>query len=1539
MSAPGPFFHGATLSNIREDMEGSSSNTDIGAHFQDPTAASLTNERELRCLSFHAPPPIGHGTAPERPAPTRKMSGHSHVSVDYFDPTGVRRLSKSMSAPQDGRSSTSEQSASHDSDATLNGGEKPFDFERTLRGYLQKLDEAEIKTRQLGVSFENLRVVGLGASATFQPTLGSLLNPLNILSSIRTARHPPLRDIISNFEGVVRPGEMLLVLGRPGSGCSTFLKVLANQREEYHSVHGDVFYDSLTPHQISQRYRGDVQYCPEDDVHFPTLTVDQTLHFAAKTRAPQSRIEDLSRGGYTRKVTDIYSTIFGLNHVKDTPVGDASIRGVSGGEKKRVSISETLATRSLITSWDNSTRGLDSSTALEFVRALRIATDLTRNTTIVSIYQAGESLSDIFDKVCLIYEGKMVYFGPISLARQYFIDMGYVPANRQTTPDFLVSVTDPLGRTTVTRENDDRSDEKKSRPIPQTAVEFEEYYKNSEIRKINLEDIAAYKKDNVDKHDKVVAYRESAKSEHARHARHQSPYTISVPMQVRIVMVRRMQIMKGNFTPQVLSTTTFVLQAIILGTTFVNIPDNTSAYFSRGGVLFFSVFVPALFSMSEIPALFAQRPIILRHKKAAMYHPMVEALAMTLVDVPFTLVTMILFSIVLYFIVDLQRSAGQYFIFFVFILVVALGMKAFFRGLAAAFRKEAPAQAVAGVLLLALSLYTGYQIPRPSMIGALRWISYINPILYAFEGIMTNEFHTLNGACSSLVPSGSGYEGVSLNNQVCTVVGSEPGQANVNGNTYLALSFSYQHSHLWRNFGILIAFGIFFFFCLVVFTEFNTGHSGEGSTTMFKRGSQAEVLKKAEAAVGDDEEKEQAAAGPPPTVENEAKTADTDEQAKEAMQQQPKMINTFSWQHVNYVVPVSGEQRLLLNDVTGYVAPGKLTALMGESGAGKTTLLNVLAERAGTGVVTGDRFFNGQALPVDFQAQTGYCQQMDTHVPLTTVREALVFSARLRQPKSVPTSEKDAYAEKCLKMCGLEAFADAMVGSLGVEQKKRTTIGVELAAKPQLLLFLDEPTSGLDSQSAWAIMAFLRSLADAGQSILCTIHQPSAELFQIFDRLLLLRKGGQTVYFGDVGEGAETIISYFETGGARKCRPGENPAEYMLDVIGAGATAVSDRDWHEVWVGSDECESLSQRIEEIHREGRTNPPVSATVNTEFATPWTYQTRALLKRQHLAYWRDPTYLMSKLSLNIVGGLFIGFTFFKAKNTIQGTQNKLFAIFMGTILSAPLGGQLHVPYIKMRNIYEIRERSSRMYHWSALVTSQVAMELPWNILGSSLFFLCWFWTVGFDSSRAGFTYLMFGVCFPIYYTTIALAVASMSPTAEISGLMFSFLFSFVLTFDGVLQPYRLLGWWQWMYHLSPFTYLIEALLGQSIGGQPINCADKELVTLEPPSGQTCSGFLTQYISNAGGYLVNPDATSGCRYCSSRTTDQWMGPTFNIYYHRHWRDFGLFCAYILFNICLVYLLTYLVRVRSHKRMGYVAKKTTSLLHKFKISGRSAP
>jgi ATP-binding cassette subfamily G (WHITE) protein 2 (PDR) len=195
-------------------------------------------------------------------------------------------------------------------------------------------------------------------------------------------------------------------------------------------------------------------------------------------------------------------------------------------------------------------------------------------------------------------------------------------------------------------------------------------------------------------------------------------------------------------------------------------------------------------------------------------------------------------------------------------------------------------------------------------------------------------------------------------------------------------------------------------------------------------------------------------------------------------------------------------------------------------------------------VITGDMLVNGKTLRADFQRNTGYVQQQDLHLETSTVREALRFSADLRQSREISKREKYEYVEDVIKMLNMDTFAEAVVGTpgegLNVEQRKLLTIGVELAAKPSLLLFLDEPTSGLDSQSSWAICSFLRKLADHGQAVLSTIHQPSAILFQEFDRLLFLAKGGRTVYFGEIGDQSRTLLSYFESKGARQCEKNEN---------------------------------------------------------------------------------------------------------------------------------------------------------------------------------------------------------------------------------------------------------------------------------------------------------------------------------------------------------------------------------------------------------------
>ncbi|KAI0922386.1 hypothetical protein AcV7_005930 [Taiwanofungus camphoratus] len=1383
-----------------------------------------------------------------------------------------------------------------------NKGKKPFpsaaspilddgasDFERALRDVMEKSHQSGIQRRELGVMFENLKVIGAGSSTTYQPTLGSILNPLNLIELIQSIRHPATREILSGFDGVVRPGEMLLVLGRPGAGCSTLLRTLANDRGCYHAVQGDVHYDSLSPKVIDEYCRGDVQYCPEDDVHFPSLTVDQTLTFAATMRASHKRIEGVSRDAYARWTTDVLECVFGLSHAKDTVVGDASIRGISGGEKKRVSICETLAARGLLTCWDNSTRGLDSSTALEFVQAIRTLTDVAHVSTVVSIYQVGEPLYELFDKVCVIYEGKMAYFGPANRAKQYFIDMGYEPAHRQTTADFLVAVTDPHGRTP---HPDCQS------PVPRTATEFVEYYRKSGTFRANNADMESYRKEFVGKPDRANAYLESVRAEHTSNTRSRSSYITSISMQIRALMVRRAQIIRGAMTAFLVEMSTFIILALIAGTAYLRLKRNTDSFFSRASVIFFAYIWSGLSTMSEIPTLFTHRPITLRQSRATMYHPFVEALALTLVDIPISLVTMVLFSVILYFLADLQESARQFFIFMLFVSTMTITLKAFFRALTAAFQDPAPALAASGISMLILVLYTGYPIPVSSMIKALSWITYINPLKYGFEALVVNEFSTLNGTCSMLIPSGLGYKNVSLLNQACVTVGALPGQASVSGTLYMKYQYSFHYKNLWPNFGIVCGFGLAFIGLLIFLTEINTEFAREISIVLFRRGSRSNSPAVMETEVEKSEPQSPISA-----------SAETDSRN---LSHNPIKGNIFSWHHLRYAVPVGGGQsKQLLNDVSGYVAPGKLTALMGESGAGKTTLLNVLAERTGLGIVTGDRFMNGQALPPDFQAQTGYCQQMDTHVPFTTVREALLFSAKLRQPQSVPLAEKEAYVDECLHMCGLAPYAEAIVGTLGSEQLKRTTVGVELVAKPSLI-FLDEPTSGLDSQSAWAIMSFLRSLADNGLSIVCTIHQPSAELFEVFDRLLLLQKGGETVYFGDLGHKSSTVIDYFERNGSRPCNEIENPAEFILEVIGAGATATSEIDWSPVWQRSKEAYDLLQELESINSTGRTHPPIKVAQLHEFATSWRYQLVALLQRDFRSLWRDPIYLVAKMMINICCALVIGFTYFKTKSTVQGTRNQLFSIYISMFLAAPVVESLQVPFLAIRDIYEIRERHSRIYSWTAMLTSQFLAEIPWNILGSTLFLACWYWTAGFPSGRAGYTFLLFGVIYPLYYTSFGQATAAMSPNSEVAALVFNALFAIMIMFAGVLEPLRELGWWRWMNRVSPATYFIEGFLGQAVGRQQISCTPVQFIKINPPSGQSCSQYMEPYISLYGGYLTDQDAISNCMYCLYRTTDQYL-KTLNIFYDNHWKDLGIFCIYTALNVVGIYIFMYLCRIRA--------------------------
>lgn len=831
----------------------------------------------------------------------------------------------------------------------------------------------------------------------------------------------------------------------------------------------------------------------------------------------------------------------------------------------------------------------------------------------------------------------------------------------------------------------------------------------------------------------------------------------------------------------------------------------------------------------------------------------------------------------------------------------------------------------ASILILALVIFTGFVIPVDYMLGWCRWINYLDPVAYGFEALMINEFHNREFSCDQFVPNPAieGYADVGAMNRACSAVGAVPGESFVSGDAYINSQYKYFHSHKWRNVGIVIAFVLFFHAVYILATEFVTAKKSKGEVLVFRRGHMPAVSR----GKGDSEA---ASANAITTVDKVSSDADSGKIQGSS--------SVFHWNDVCYDITIKGEPRRILDHVDGWVKPGTLTALMGVSGAGKTTLLDCLADRISMGVITGEMLVDGKIRDHSFQRKTGYVQQQDLHLETSTVREALTFSALLRQPASTPREEKIAYVDEVIKLLDMQEYADAVVGILGeglnVEQRKRLTIGVELAAKPPLLLFVDEPTSGLDSQTSWAILDLLEKLSKAGQSILCTIHQPSAMLFQRFDRLLFLAKGGRTVYFGDIGQDSKTLTGYFEKNGSGPCPKGANPAEWMLEVIGAAPGSHTDLDWHKVWRDSPEYSSVYAELQTLKDQGNNgtaahdNDPGSYR---EFAAPFWQQLGVATQRVFEQYWRTPSYIYSKAALCIAVALFIGLVFLNAPLSIQGLQNQMFAIFNILTIFGQLVQQQMPHFVTQRSLYEVRERPSKTYSWKVFMLSQIIVEIPWNTLMSVLMFVCVYYPVGFNKNaaeagqtveRGGLMWLLFWQ-FLIFTCTFAHACIAITDTAEAGGNLANVLFMLCLLFCGVLAgPDTLPGFWIFMYRLSPFTYLVSAIMATGLANAEVTCASNEYSVFDPPSGMSCGEYLQNYTAIAGGYVLNEDATSDCNFCQIRETNVFLSSISSNYDNR-WRDWGIGMAFIVFNIAASLALYWLVRMPKGKKMKKTKKE----------------
>jgi ABC-type multidrug transport system permease subunit/ABC-type multidrug transport system ATPase subunit len=1140
-------------------------------------------------------------------------------------------------------------------------------------------------------------------------------------------------------------------------------------------------------------------------------------------------------------------------------------------------------------------------------------TDVFGLASIVTLYQAGNGIYELFDKVLVLDGGQQIYYGPLKEARPFMEDMGFICSDGANVADFLTGVTVPTERrirdgyeAKFPRNGEMLRAEYERSPAYQTMT-AEQDYPASQLAK-----------------DRTELFKQGVAGEKNSHLPKDSPLTTSFSTQVAACIKRQYQILWGDKATFLIKQVSTLIQALIAGSLFYNAPDSTGGLFVKGGALFFSLLYNSLVSMSEVTDSFTGRPVLIKHKSFAYYHPAAFCIAQIAADIPVILFQVTVFSVVLYFMVGLVLTAAAFFRYWVVLVAATMCMTALFRCIGASFSTFDGASKVSGLFISLYIMYVGYMISKPQMHPWFVWIFWIDPLAYGFDALLSNEFHGTILPCvgSNLIPNGPGYNDTA--HASCSgVMGATPGATSISGDAYLA-ALSYNYNHLWRNFGIIWAWWALFVALTVIFTTRWRSSSESGPSLLIPRekAKVARVLQRDEEGQRSEEVIHEKKGADDTNEAGGQGVFDSDGTVGEDSGDLIRNTSVFTWKNLSYTVKTPQGDRRLLDNVQGWVKPGMLGALMGSSGAGKTTLLDVLAQRKTEGTIHGSIMVDGRPLPVSFQRSAGYCEQLDVHEPFATVRDALEFSALLRQSREIPRAEKLRYVDTIIDLLELHDLADTLIGHVGagltVEQRKRVTIGVELVSKPSILIFLDEPTSGLDGQSAYNTVRFLRKLADAGQAVLVTIHQPSAQLFAQFDTLLLLAKGGKTVYFGDIGDNAHTIREYFGRYGA-PCPKEANPAEHMIDVVSGHLS--QGRDWNEVWLASPEHESVTKELDNIIADAAAKPPGTLDDGHEFATPLWEQTKIVLERNNVSLWRNTDYINNKLILHISSALINGFSFWMIGDSVSDLQGRLFTIFNFIFVAPGVINQLQPLFIERRDIFETREKKSKMYSWIAFVTGLVVSEVPYLILCAVLYYVCWYYTVGFpsDSNRAGATFFVM-LMYELIYTGIGQFVAAYAPNATFASLTNPFILGILVSFCGVLVPYTQIQafWRYWIYYLNPFNYLMGSMLVFDVWGTDVTCASEELARFDPPENMTCAQYLFDYMTTGSGTssnLLNPEATSQCLVCPYRDGSDYLRTLNLLEYSYGWRDAGIVVLFAFSSYALVYALMKL-RTKTSKK-----------------------
>jgi len=574
-------------------------------------------------------------------------------------------------------------------------------------------------------------------------------------------------------------------------------------------------------------------------------------------------------------------------------------------------------------------------------------------------------------------------------------------------------------------------------------------------------------------------------------------------------------------------------------------------------------------------------------------------------------------------------------------------------------------------------------------------------------------------------------------------------------------------------------------------------------------------------------------------------------------------IQSLEWNSIILTVPsnnnTTGEKKKILNGVSGRICPGETIAVMGTSGCGKTSLLNLLAggwsrakkEKRLDGSIT----INGIEPDKSSKRYIAFVPQEDVLLSNLSVRQTLSHAALLRRPLDISRDEQKQRMLDLATTLGIESCLDTLVSSISGGQRRRLNVALELLSDPSLII-CDEPTSGLDSSTAAKLIQTFRTLADGGKSIICSIHQPSSQVYELFDKVMLLSQG-RVVYYGHASQAREYFASI-----NFPCKPNWNTADFMLDIASDPNLKISigshdnndnnnnDKSLADIYQlvrdkslaeekqfsSSSSSSSLSSSAA-FSNDNRSNTlalDINIKITTEkdnnnnnnnyispWPTTWFEQFTILLKRCFQQKKGEIITLHQTIRIQSVA-IIAALVWFQLPLTMEHAQDRygsLFFVISFWFMSAMMSATMTFP--AERRVIQ-KERRNRMYRLSAYYAAKAISELPIQMFYPITFVTLYYWVIGFETSV---NFLVYAGCILLLVLcgdSLGLMISNLVSNVADSIITCNVATIFFLMFAGFYAKISYMPVWiRWASYLGFPRYIFSILAQRELQGVIFEC----------------------------------------------------------------------------------------------------------------------